>query len=199
MTTSSLSPVVKNPPKSPWLKGCVVTAIAISLVLLALAWLVFPTFLRLLINISTERVRMDGYSMGTTLSDGSYILADKQAYQQSEPQRYDIIVFKFPLDPEQMLIKRVIGLPGETIEIKDGKVIINGVPLEEPYITEPVMYSGAWVVPEGHFFVLGDNRNNSSDSHSWGSIPHENIIAKAVWIYFPLSRFGAIVDTHSSP
>ena len=93
----------------------------------------------------------------------------------------------------------MIGLPGETVAVKDGKVTINGVQLEEPYVTEPVMYNGAWVVPESQFFVLGDNRNDSSDSHSWGAIPHENIIAKAVWIYFPLSSFGAIVDTHSSP
>ena len=171
----------------------------ISLALLAVVWLVLPVSLRLLINISTARVRMDGFSMGTTLPDGSYILAYKQAYKQNEPQRGDIVVFRYPQNPNQELVKRVIGLPGETIAVKDGTVTINGTPLEELYVTEPALYSGTWVIPEGQYFVLGDNRNNSSDSHSWGFLPHENIIAKAVWIYFPPPSFGEIVDVSFPP
>ena len=171
----------------------------ISLALFAVVWLVLPVSLRLLINISTARVRVDGYAMGTTLPNGSYLLTDRLAYQQTDPQRGDIVVFSFPLDPKQDLIKRVIGLPGETIEVQDGMVTVNGTPLEESYITDPPLYSGTWVVPEGQYFVLGDNRNESRDSHQWGFLPHENIIAKAVWIYFPLDHFGKVDDGNFPP
>lgn len=171
----------------------------ISLTLLTVVWLVLPLPLYLMINISTARVRNDGYSMGTTLLNESYILADRLAYHQNDPQRGDIVIFRFPLDPKQDLIKRVIGLPGETIAVKGGMVTINGTLLEEPYITESPLYNGTWVVPEGHFFVLGDNRNDSRDSHQWGFLPRENIVAKAVWIYYPLDHFGKIVDVNFPP
>jgi len=171
----------------------------ISLALLAVVWLVLPLSLRLLINISTVRVRIDGVAMGTTLPNGIYILADRLAYQQNDPQRGDIVVFSFPLDPNQNLLKRVIGLPGETITVEDGTLTINGTSLEEPYITAPPLYNGTWVVPEGHYFVLGDNRNESKDSHQWGFLPRENIIAKAVWIYYPLAHFGKIGDFIYAP
>ena len=171
----------------------------ISLALLAVVWLVLPLSLRLMINISTARVRQDGYSMGTTLPDASYILADRLAYNQNDPQRGDIIVFSFPLDPNLDLIKRVIGLPGETIAVQDSTVTINGTPLEESYITGPPLYDGTWLVPEGQYFVLGDNRNDSRDSHQWGFLPRENIIAKAVWIYYPLDHFGKVDDGNFPP
>ena len=130
--------------------------------------------------------------MGKTLPDGSYILADRLAYQQKTPQRGDIVIFALPMDTKQEMIKRVIGLPGETVAIKDGVVTINNAPINESFITEPPLYSGEWTVPKGQYFVLGDNRNNSADSHSWGFLPQENIIAKAVWIYYPLANFGKI-------
>ena len=171
----------------------------ISLVLVALVWFVLPLPLSSLINTSSARVRNDGFSMANTLSDGSYILADRLAYQQNPPQRGDIVFFTLPMDPQQDMVKRVIGLPDETIVIKDGVVRINDVPLDEPYVTESPMYNGEWTVPKGQYFVLGDNRNNSSDSHSWGFLPQENILAKAVWIYYPLENFGKIVDVNFSP
>lgn len=171
----------------------------ISLALLAVVWLVLPLPLRLLINISTARVQIDGFAMGTTLPNESYILADRLAYQQNDPQRGDIVLFSIPLDPAQDLIKRVIGLPGETIEVTERTVTINGVPLEEQYITDHPLYNGTWVVPENHYFVLGDNRNDSRDSHQWGFLPRENIIAKAVWIYYPLANFGKIDDFRFAP
>jgi signal peptidase I len=162
----------------------------ITLALLVVVWLVLPLSLRFMINSSTARVRQGGFSMGTTLPDASYILADRLAYNQNDPQRGDIIIFSFPLDTNQDLIKRVIGLPGESIAVQNGTVTINGTPLEESYIAESPLYVGTWVVPEGQYFVLGDNRNDSRDSHQWGFLPRENIIAKAVWIYFPLDHFG---------
>lgn len=171
----------------------------LSLALLIMVWLVLPLAINLMINASTARVRHDGYSMGTTLPNESYILADRLAYRQNHPQRGDVIIFHFPLDPEQDLIKRVIGLPGETIKVQDGIVTVNGTLLEEPYITESPAYNGAWVVPEGQYFVLGDNRNDSRDSHQWGFLPRENIVAKAVWIYLPLDHFGKIDDGNFPP
>jgi len=165
-----------------------------SLALVGLVWLVLPLSIRVMLNISTVRVRQNGYSMGTTLPNASYILADRLAYEQKDPQRGDIIIFSFPLDPKEDLIKRVIGLPGETITVQDGIVTINDTVLEETYITEPPSYNGTWVVPEGHLFVLGDNRNDSRDSHQWGFLPQENIIAKSVWIYYPFDHFGKIDD-----
>ena len=170
-----------------------------SVALLAVVWLVLPQSFRVLMNISTARVRQNGYSMGTTLPDASYILADRLAYNHNDLQRGDIIIFHFPLEHNQELIKRVIGLPGESIVVQDGTVTINGTSLEESYVTEPPLYTGTWEVPEGQYFVLGDNRNDSRDSHQWGFLPHENIIAKAVWIYFPLDHFGKIGGVNSPP
>lgn len=171
----------------------------VSLALVALVWLILPLPLNLLINTSTARVRNDGYSMGNTLPDGSYILADRLAYQQKTPERGDIVIFALPMNPKQEMVKRIIGLPGETVAIKDGIVTINNAPIDESYITEPAIYSGEWTVPKGQYFVLGDNRNNSSDSHSWGYLPQENIIAKAVWIYYPLANFGKIGSVDFQP
>jgi signal peptidase I len=171
----------------------------ISVALLAIVWLVLPLPLRYLLNTSTARVRNNGFSMGTTLPDGGYLLADRLAYQHTDPQRGDIVIFSFPLDPDQDLIKRVIGLPGESIAVKDGTVTVNGTPLKEPYSTAPALYDGTWVVPEGQLFVLGDNRNDSRDSHQWGFLPRENIIGKVVWIYYPFARFGKIIDVHYVP
>src|SRR5688572_8709618 len=127
----------------------------LSLALVAVVWVVLPITLRLMINTSTARVRNDGYSMGATLPNQSYILADRLAYKKNTPQRGDIVLFSFPLDPEQDLIKRVIGLPGETIEVQDGVVTANSTALEESYITEHPSYNGIWVVPEDQYFVLG--------------------------------------------
>jgi signal peptidase I len=91
------------------------------------------------INAISARVRVDGLSMNPTLQNGEYILISRLAYKTGEPQRGDIIVFSLPTDQKQDLIKRIIGLPGETIKIQDGKVLVNGVPLEEPYITAPCL------------------------------------------------------------
>jgi signal peptidase I len=171
----------------------------ISLAMVALVWVILPLSLYLLLNISTTRIRNDGFSMENTLPNGSYILTDRLAYQHNVPRRGDIVIFTYPMFPEQEIMKRVIGLPGENIVVKDGKVTINNVLLDEPYTTEPPQYSGKWVVPQGQYFVLGDNRNNSSDSHTWGFLPQENIIAKATWIYYPLANFGKIDDVNYSP
>ena len=144
------------------------------------------------INAVSVRVRVDGFSMNPTLQDGEYILVNRLAYKIGNPVRGDIVVFSFPMDPRQDLIKRVIGLPGESISVQDGKVMINGVPLEEPYIAAPPIYNGTWEVPEGQLFVLGDNRNESKDSHEWGLLPVENVVGRAILIYWPPPQWQVI-------
>ncbi|MCC6301091.1 MAG: signal peptidase I [Anaerolineales bacterium] len=144
------------------------------------------------INAVSARVRVDGYSMNPTLDNGEYILVNKLAYKLGEPTRGDIIVFKFPLDPNQDLIKRVIGLPGETVTVQNGKVSVNGTPLDEPYISDAPFYIGSWFIKEGELFVLGDNRNESKDSHEWGLLPMENVIGRAVIIYWPPTNWEVL-------
>ncbi len=147
------------------------------------------------INTVSARVKVEGVSMIPTLQDGEYILVNRLAYKIGEPQRGDIIVFTSPTNEGQDLIKRVIGLPGETITIRDGVVKVNGVPLSESYIAQAPAYTGEWVVPEGQLFVLGDNRNDSQDSHQWGLLPIENVIGKAVLIYWPPKEWKLINHT----
>jgi signal peptidase I len=137
------------------------------------------------INAISARVRVDGLSMNPTLQHGEYVLVSRLAYKTGVPERGDIIVFSFPMDQKQDLIKRVIGLPGETIEIRSGEVLVNGAKLDEPYIAQSPVYNGVWAVGEGQLFVLGDNRNDSKDSHQWGLLPIENVIGKALLIYWP--------------
>lgn len=147
------------------------------------------------INAISARVRVDGLSMNPTLQHGEYVLVSRLTYRTGAPQRGDIIVFSFPIDQKQDLIKRVIGLPGETITISNNEVLVNGVRLEEPYIAQPPVYSGEWTVPEGQLFVLGDNRNDSKDSHQWNYLPMENIIGKALLIYWPPAEWKLINHT----
>ncbi|HEU0291659.1 MAG TPA: signal peptidase I [Anaerolineales bacterium] len=150
------------------------------------------------INAVSARVRVDGFSMNPTLQNGEYILVNRLAYKTGQPERGDIIVFSYPADEGQDLIKRVIGLPGETVTIGDGVVTINGQELQEPYIAQDPVYFGEWKVPEGYLFVLGDNRNDSRDSHQWGLLPLENVIGKSVLIYWPPAEWKIINHTEES-
>lgn len=136
------------------------------------------------INTVSARVRVDGSSMLPTLKNGEYVLVNRLAYRSDVPEFGDIIVFSSPIS-DQDLIKRVIGSPGDHIQIAEGQVYINGLALVEPYIAAAPVYNGEWNVPEDQLFVLGDNRNDSSDSHAWGLLPIENVIGKAILIYWP--------------
>lgn len=147
------------------------------------------------INAVSARVRVDGYSMQPTLEDGEFILVNKMSYQWNEVQRGDIIVFHFPLNPEEELIKRVIGIPGDHIMVQNSQVFVNGQPLNEPYISQAPAYSGEWVVENGYLFVLGDNRNNSNDSKDWGQLAMDKIVGKAVLIYWPPPMWNVIEHT----
>lgn len=147
------------------------------------------------INALSARVRVDGFSMVPTLQNGEYILVNKLSYKTGQPARGDIIVFRLPGDESQDLIKRVIGLPGDTVHVSDGVVTINGEKLAEPYIAQAPLYFGEWTVPDGNLFVLGDNRNDSRDSHQWGLLPLENVIGKSIVIYWPPAEWKVINHT----
>lgn len=129
-------------------------------------------------------------SMETTIMTGDRIIGNRLAYINEDPQRQDIVIFKYPDNEKELFIKRIIGVPGDTIEIIDGKVYINNsdTPLDEPYLTQvPVGNYGPVTVPDGAYFMLGDNRNNSADSRFWNKtfVYKEKILGKAAVRYFP--------------
>jgi signal peptidase I len=144
------------------------------------------------INALTARVLVEGFSMRPTLENGEYVLVNKMSYRSELPEYGDIVVFHFPVDPDQDFIKRVIALPGDEINVHDGQVMVNERVLNEPYIAATPQYVGTWHVPDDQIFVLGDNRNNSSDSHSWGAVPAENVIGKAILTYWPPPAWKAL-------
>jgi signal peptidase I len=138
------------------------------------------------INAVSARIRVESISMQPTLYAGDFIVVNKLAYKLGAPTRGDVIIFHYPPDPDrEPYIKRVVGLPGQTVRVTDGKVYVNEIPVREPYISAPPSYEGSWTIPEDALFVLGDNRNSSSDSHSWGTVPLENVIGKAEVVYWP--------------
>jgi signal peptidase I len=174
--------------------------------------LVLTVVIFLVVQSVVKNFKVEGSSMEPTLHDGEFLLVDKAVYWslspnivhvllpnvgptgQTErtyvfhsPQRGDIIVFRYPQDPSRDFIKRVIGVPGDTVEIRDGAVYVNGQTSPEPYIMAPPHYQmGPQRVTPGNYFVLGDNRNNSSDSHVWGQVPWSDIIGQAWVSYWPL-------------
>ncbi|HEY8425515.1 MAG TPA: signal peptidase I [Limnochordales bacterium] len=138
---------------------------------------------------------VEGNSMLPTLHDGERLMVDKLTYRFSEPQRGDIVVFRYPLDPREHYIKRIVGVPGDEVAVRNGRVFVNGTPLEESYLSSPTLGRfGPVRVPEGHYFVLGDNRNNSEDSRDprLGFIPRELIEGRAIWRYWPLTRMSVL-------
>jgi signal peptidase I len=154
--------------------------------------LILSVVLFIAINAISARIRVDGFSMEPTLHTGEFVIVNKLAYKLGDPSLSDVIVFHYPRDPAQEYIKRVIGLPGDHVRIADGQVYVNEQPIQEPYISTPPTYQSDWTVPEDALFVLGDNRNNSSDSHTWGPVPMENVIGKAFFVYWPPNRWGLV-------
>ena len=152
--------------------------------------IVIALLLFLVINTISARIRVDGRSMEPTLNSGQFVLVNKLAYKLGSPQYGDIIVFHYPRNPDQEYIKRVIGLPGDLVEIKAGQVFVNDQLIDEPYILNEPTYQDRVRVPVNALFVLGDNRNNSSDSHTWGAVPLDSVVGKANLIYWPPRDWG---------
>ena len=167
----------------------------ISTVLYLLA-VVARTFL--FVQFVGQRTHVNGDSMNVTLEDGDNLIVDKLSYRFTDPERFDIIVFPYKYQEKTYYIKRIIGMPGETVQIIDGMVYIDGEMLDETYGKEVMQYSGVASDPitlgEDEYFVLGDNRNNSSDSRdpSVGNIQKDQIIGKAFIRIWPLNKFGIL-------
>ena len=169
------------------------------------------------LQFSIQNFRVEGSSMQPTLEEGQYVLVNKLVYLRLAPQGLssllpfvnsereevifpfsapslgDVVIFHFPRDPSRDFVKRVIGVPGDVVEIKQGRVFLNGEEIDEPYVTHPDRGSMApRSIPENSFFVLGDNRRASNDSRDWGTVPAENIIGKAWVSYWPLDRLTTL-------
>ena len=146
----------------------------------------------LAVNTATARVRVESISMEPNLYDGEFVVVNRLAYRWAIPERGDIIVFYFPENPKKRYIKRVIGIEGDIISASEGQIFVNGNPLYEPYLASAPSYSGEWQIGSDELFVLGDNRNNSNDSKSWGNLKLDAVIGKAIFIYWPLKDLGLI-------
>lgn len=157
--------------------------------------IVLALVLFVLLNAVTSRVKVFNVSMQPTLKQGYLLLVNKLAYKLGEANYGDVIVFHYKGDQQEDYIKRVIGLPGDEVDIRDGVVRVNGNVLTEPYIMEVPNYKGNWSVPDGSLFVLGDNRNHSSDSHQWGYVEMEWVVGKALVVYWPFDAIGALSVT----
>ncbi len=140
-----------------------------------------------------ETFVVQGPSMEPTLVDGERLLVSKIAYRFGKPKRGDVVVLRYPLDPSKDYIKRVVALAGDTVELRLGRVYVNGQLKEEPYIHFPGLYNMATLtVPEGTVFVMGDHRVNSEDSRFFGPVTQELVKGKAIVIIWPLKAAGAI-------
>ena len=167
----------------------------------------------LVIQGSIRNFRVEGSSMRPSLEGGQYLLVNKLVYFKIDtgrisrmipfwnvdepsshfavhpPKRGEVIVFRFPLDPSKDFVKRVIGLPGEEVELRSGTVYIDGVPLEEPYLTEKdISTEEPMLMGQKEYYVLGDNRRSSRDSRFWGGVPEENVLGKVWVVYWPFSQ-----------
>jgi signal peptidase I len=156
----------------------------------ALEVAIMTLLLFILVHLVVQNYYVNGPSMRPTLHTSEYILVDKAEYLFSKPQRGDVIVFEFPLDTNLDYVKRVIGIPGDTVTVQaDGQVTVDGVAIQEPYVNDlDNPYEPAtWKLKSNQYFVLGDNRGDSSDSRDWGTVPAQDIIGKAMLVYWPFN------------
>ena len=170
----------------------------------------------LILQLSMGNYKVEGSSMSPTLANGDYVIVNKLvyfsfdfshlsklvpfiAYQDNNhypihtPDRGAVIIFKYPQEPDRDFVKRIIGIPGDTVGIHLGQVFVNGVAINEPYVTLPrVEFMPTISVPDGTYFVMGDNRSGSSDSRNWGPVPEDNIIGRAWITYWPIGKWNSI-------
>ena len=146
--------------------------------------IIMAVLLYVAIDFCIGRFRVENISMETTFTEGELVMVNKLNYRFNEPKRGDVVILHSPVEPGKDYIKRMIGLPGDHIVAKGGALYINGEKIDEPWLHEPIGYNGMWDVPEGEYFVLGDNRNHSSDSHIFGSVPRKNLVGNAFFVYF---------------
>jgi signal peptidase I len=143
----------------------------------------------LIVTFGFQVARVEGQSMAPTLADQDRLIVNKLVYKLSEPRRGDIVMLYYPLNPDKSFVKRVIAEEGDTVRIVDGQVFVNEVPLRDDYVPREYRSHDDWgpqVIPEGYYFVMGDHRNNSSDSRHWGMVPKKYIIGKVQVRWWPL-------------
>jgi signal peptidase I len=143
----------------------------------------------LIVTFGFQVARVEGLSMAPTLADQDRLIVNKLAYRIGEPRRSDIVMLYYPLNPDKSFVKRVIAEEGDTVRIVDGKVYVNEVPLNDDYVPQEYRSHDDWgpqVIPEGYYFVMGDHRNNSSDSRTWGFVPKRYIIGKVQLRWWPV-------------
>lgn len=149
-----------------------------------------------LVNLACARFVVDGPSMQPNFHTGQFIIVSRVNYLLGNPHRGEVVVFHYPNNPTQDYIKRVVGLPGDTVEIRDTLVYVNGDLLNEPYINEPCQPSScrnnSWTLGEDEYFMMGDNRNNSRDSRVFGPITKNRIIGEAIIRYWPPQDWGIV-------
>lgn len=174
----------------------IVSTILTFIVVFAIVWVVQA--------VALQPFKVDGHSMDYTLADGERLFM----WKLGNVDRFDVVIIEAPGNPEKMYIKRVIGLPGDTLEVKDDQLILNGKALDEPYLSQKQAetngnftrdftlseITGSMNVPEGSIFVMGDNRQNSKDGRSFGFVKEETVIGEANFIYWPLNKIG-LLDT----
>jgi signal peptidase I len=168
---------------------------------------ILTLLLFIVVHLVVQNYRVDGPSMQTTLQNHEYILVDKAQYAFGKPRRGDVIVFAYPLDTTQDYVKRVIGVPGDTVTIEaNGTVAVDGMIITEPYVSTPTYLcpdgspgaeTNTWMLKSDEYFVMGDNRANSSDSRCWGPVPSRDIIGKAALVYWPLGDLHLLQDWSS--
>jgi signal peptidase I len=172
--------------EEPGLRSQVISDVSKALAMTLVVFLIFTMFV-------VQGFKVYGSCMEPNLTTGERILGNKFVYMFERPARGDVIVFRYPLDPSRIYIKRVIGLPGETIEIRKGVVYVDDKPLKEDYVRRVPHgdYPKTWVRPD-HLFVMGDFRDASNDSRYWGELPMENVEAK-IWLrYWPMQKLGRV-------
>ncbi|MGE3510065.1 MAG: signal peptidase I [Vicinamibacterales bacterium] len=143
----------------------------------------------LIVTFGFQVARVDGRSMAPTLEDHDRLIVNKLVYELGEPQPGDIVMLYYPINPEKMFVKRVIAQEHDTVRIVDGRVYVNEVPLHDEYIPEEFRSHDDWgpiTVQQGYYFVMGDHRNNSSDSRHWGQVPRKYIVGKVKVRWWPL-------------
>lgn len=144
-----------------------------------------------------QPVKVEGTSMMPSLVDQERVFINKFVYRLGlgDVERGDTVVFWYPADPTKSYIKRVIGLPGDVVEVRDGTVFLNGQALPEPYVPDEFRDHQSVAklqIPEGHYYVMGDHRSSSNDSRTWGPVPRAAIYGKAVFVYWPPDRMGSL-------
>ena len=145
-----------------------------------------------------QPVKVEGTSMAPLLSDQERIFINKFVYRFEPIERGDVVVFWYPLDRSKSFIKRVIGLPGDTVEIRAGHLYLNGKELLEPYVPSSYLDGSSYAtrkIPSDEFFVMGDHRDSSNDSRMFGTVPRDYIYGKAVFAYWPVTQFGSLTSS----